>query len=86
MDKISFITLALAKKNSGSGAVKWLGVTTTALEDGDTTNPITIDGQSVTAEDGDVVQYGTSLFAFNGEKWQTYTASVTVEDGCVTFS
>lgn len=34
---------------------EYLGVTTTALVDGSTTNPITIDGQSVTAEAGDVV-------------------------------
>lgn len=34
---------------------EYLGVTTTPLTDGSTTNPIIIDGQSVTAEAGDVV-------------------------------
>ena len=85
-DRISFLTLALAKKGGGSGGLRWLGVTTTTIADGDTTNPVEINGVEVTAEDGDVVQYGTSLFSFNGEVWQTYTASVTVEDGCITFS
>ena len=60
MDKISFITLALAKKSKGG--MKWLGITTTTLSDGDTTNPITINGTSVSAEDGDMVQSGTSVF------------------------
>lgn len=34
---------------------EWLGVTTSDIEDGSTTNPVIIDGESVTAEAGDVV-------------------------------
>ena len=37
--------------------IRYLGVTTTALTDGSTTNPIAINGQSVTAESGDIVLY-----------------------------
>ena len=84
MDKISFLTLALAKKNSG--ATKWLGVTTTVLTDGATTNPITINGASVTAEDGDIVQYGTDTFAFNGEVWQISSMDVEVQGTTLVFN
>ena len=60
----------------------YLGVTTTALSDGSTTNPITIDGESVTAVAGNIVSYNdttTSLytakdFIFNGTKWQEFAA------------
>ena len=56
------------------GYTKFLGVTTTPLEDGDTTNPITINGQSVTAGNGDIVTYNNKEFIFNGntgiEAWQ----------------
>lgn len=52
--------------------LKWLGVTTTEIEDGDTTNPITINGKSVTAEAGDVVTYSDAEFAFNGTAWQEF--------------
>ena len=83
MDKISFLTLALAKK---SGATKWLGVTTTELTDGATTNPITINGTSVTAEDGDIVQYGTSYFTFNGEVWQISSMDVEVQGTTLVFN
>ena len=37
-------------------AVKWIGVTTTELTDGATTNPITINSESVTADTGDMTQ------------------------------
>ena len=60
----------------------YLGVTTTALSDGSTTNPITIDGESVTAVAGNIVSYNdttTSLytakdFIFNGTKWQEFAS------------
>lgn len=51
-------------------ATKWLGVTTTAITDGATTNPITINGESVTAEAGNLVAYGQAEFIFNGTNWQ----------------
>ena len=56
-------------------ALKWLGVTTTELTDGDTTNPITIGGESVTASTGDMVQYDTEEFVFNGTAWQSLGAA-----------
>ena len=58
--------------------LKWLGVTTTELEDGDITNPITINGKSVTAEAGDVVTNGDAEFVFNGSVWQEFGGGVYV--------
>ena len=52
-------------------ALKWIGVTTTELEDGDTTNPITIDGESHTAAVGEVTQYSGEEFAWDGTHWQS---------------
>lgn len=51
-------------------ALYWMGVTTTALTDGDTTNPITIGGESVTANVGGVAQYSGTEFVWNGSAWQ----------------
>lgn len=50
----------------------FLGVTSTALTDGSTTNPITIAGNSVTARTGDIVTYGSEEFIFNGTQWQAF--------------
>ena len=58
-----------------SGAVKYLGVTTTKLTDGSTTSSITIEGKSVTPKAGDVVIYGESEFIWSdtGEgKWHEF--------------
>lgn len=51
-------------------ALYWIGVTTTELTDGATTNPITVGGQSVTARTGGTVQYNGDEFVFNGTAWQ----------------
>lgn len=51
------------------GGSYFLGVTTTALTDQATTNPITIDNKSVTATNGNVVVYQSKEFIFNGTKW-----------------
>lgn len=51
---------------------KWIGITTTALTDGATTNPIIIHGSSVTAVDGDVAAYDSVDYIFNGTIWQEY--------------
>lgn len=61
-----------------SNATHWLGITTTVLTDGSTTNPITIGGNSVTAVSGDIVQvYNTDEeFIFNGTSWQQLGHSV----------
>lgn len=50
----------------------YLGVTTTALTDGATTNPITIDGESVTAKKGNIAIYSNKEFIFNGTKWNEF--------------
>lgn len=65
-------------KSSITGAMHWLGYTTTELTDGATTNPIVIAGENVTAVAGDVtaIQGGTGEadleFVFSGSKWQEY--------------
>lgn len=60
-----------------SNATHWLGVTTTSLTDGSTTNPITINGQSVTAVSGDIVQDSNgNEYIFNGTAWQALGSSV----------
>ena len=55
----------------------YLGVTTTVLTDGSETNPITINGESVTAVVGNIVTYIPSgsagkEFIFNGTAWQEF--------------
>lgn len=60
-----------------SNATHWLGVTTTTLTDGSTTNPITINGESVTAVSGDIVQDSNgNEYIFNGTAWQALGSSV----------
>ena len=51
-------------------ALYWMGVTTDALTDGATTNPITIGGESVTANVGGIASYNGTEFAWNGSAWQ----------------
>lgn len=50
----------------------YLGVTTTVLTDGCSTNPITIDGESVTAQNGNIATYNSKEFIFNGTIWQEF--------------
>ena len=52
-------------------AVYWIGVTTTALTDGDTTNPITVNSESITAKVGGMAQYDGEEFVWNGSAWQS---------------
>ena len=51
-------------------AIYWIGVTTDALTDGATTNPITVNGESVTAKLGGMASYQGSEFVWNGSAWQ----------------
>lgn len=51
-------------------ALYWIGVTTDALTDGATTNPITVNGESVTAKLGGMASYSGSEFVWNGTAWQ----------------
>lgn len=57
-----------------SGALTFLGTTTTALTDGATTSPITIGGTSVTPAAGNVVIYGNSEFVWSEaeSKWREF--------------
>lgn len=51
------------------GGIVLVGETTTALTDNATTNPITIDGQSYTAQPNDAVIYGNKEFLYTGTRW-----------------
>lgn len=68
-------TVARESISALSGAVKYLGVTTTELTDGATTSPVLIEGESVTPKAGDVVIYGENEFIWSdtGEgKWHEF--------------
>lgn len=54
------------------GAIILRGTTTTALTDEATTNPITINGNSYTAEANDAVFYNKKEFVFDGTKWHEF--------------
>lgn len=56
-------------KDAIAGGVTFMGETTTALTDGATTNPITINGNSVTAIKGYLVVYSSKEFVFDGTHW-----------------
>lgn len=55
-----------------TGYTKFLGVTTTELTDGATTNPITVNNESVTATSGAIATYGSKEFIWNGTAWQEF--------------
>jgi len=56
----------------GADAVRFIGVTTTALTDGCTYNPIMIKGETYEAVSGDVAVYQLGEFIFDGEKWNAF--------------
>lgn len=57
-----------------SGALKYIGTTTTDITDGATTSPITIGGVSITPTAGNVVIYGESEFVWSDteNKWREF--------------
>ena len=55
-----------------SSYTEFLGVTTTELVNGSTTNPVTIGGKQVTAKTGDIVIYDAKEFIFNGTEWAEF--------------
>lgn len=55
-----------------SGGLVLQGVTTTQLTEGATTNPITINGQSYTAQANDMAIYGYKEFYFDGTYWHEF--------------
>lgn len=70
-------------KSAVTGAMHWVGLTTTQLSDGSQTNPITVGGQSYTASSGDVAAYDdgtkTTEFAFNGTLWQEFGSTGSIK-------
>ena len=60
---------ARAKIDALGVPTHYLGETTTAISDGSTTRQITINGNSVTAESGDIVVYGNAEFIWTGSSW-----------------
>lgn len=50
----------------------YLGVTTTQLTNGSTTNPIVINGEEITAQSGNIVLYGNKEFIFDGVHWNEF--------------
>ena len=72
---MDIITYALCRKNGGGGGgdnTHFIGTTTTAITDGATTNPITVDGESYTAVKGDIIIYDGTEFIFDGSAWQSF--------------
>ena len=60
-------------RQAASGGIKLIeGTCTTQLVDGATTNPITVDGESVTAVAQDAVFYGAKEFVFDGTYWHEF--------------
>lgn len=53
-----------------TGAMHFIGTTTTALTDGATTTPVTINNTSVIPEAGDVVLYSDKEFVWDGTTWE----------------
>lgn len=70
----SAVPFKVSGKGGGgsSGGCNYKGTTTTAISNGSTTNPITIDGESYTAVFGDIVVYGYTEFVFDGTTWSEF--------------
>lgn len=61
-------------RQAAAGGIIFRGITTTALTDGASTNPITIGGESYTAVNGDLVIYESQEFIFysGDNKWHEF--------------
>ena len=55
-----------------TGAMHFLGITTTIITDGATTTTVTVNNETVTAASGDVVIYGDQEYVFNGTTWALF--------------
>lgn len=61
----------VGNKTAGlSGAMHFLGVSTTAIKDGDAVGAITVDGKTVTPAVGDVVLYNNKEFVCTSTAWE----------------
>lgn len=63
-----------------SQGTKWVGTTTTAIADGSTTSVITINGESHTAEIGDITAYNIMEFIWNGTIWQEFGSTGSLKE------
>lgn len=61
-------------QSSLTGAMHYIGTTTTVITDGATTNPVSIGGEDITATSGDVVIYDTKEYVFSttDNKWHEF--------------
>lgn len=59
-------------RQTAAGGIQLKGETSTALTDGATTNPITINDESYTAVNQDAVFYGNKEFVFDGTHWHEF--------------
>lgn len=59
-------------RQMAAGGIHLIGVTTTPLTDEATTNPITVNGESYTAQNQDAVFYGKKEFVFDGTMWHEF--------------
>lgn len=61
-------------RQATAGGIIFRGITTTALTDGSSTNPITIGGESYTAINGDLVIYQSKefLFSTSDDEWHEF--------------
>lgn len=71
-DNTTWYEVSIGGGGGTSGGIVLVGETTTALTDGATTNPITVDGQSYTAQPNDAVIYGNKEFLFDGTYWHEF--------------
>lgn len=60
----------MVARSAITGGTYFLGITSTALTDGSSTNPITISDESVMAENGNVVAYGNKEFVWSASDSQ----------------
>ena len=72
IDNTEWHEVSIGGGGGTSGGIVLVGVTTTDLTDGATTNPITVDGQSYTAQPNDAVIYGNKEFLFDGTYWHEF--------------
>lgn len=97
-DKVKLVDGTLAEvcdavaRAAMQGGTYFLGITTTALYDGATTNPITISGESVSVNNGNVVAYENKEFVFSSmdNKWHelgdlTNLGSLALQDTASTY-
>ncbi|WP_278989918.1 hypothetical protein [Segatella bryantii] len=63
--------------NSGSSALKFIGITTTEIEDESTTSPVVINGEEVIPDNGDIVFYIKGEYVWDGSKWRLLGDNIT---------